>query len=69
MFARGCIPKKVFIDYQTDRLKTIKKEVLKFKSKSAVKEMENELSGKKVKKDPNEYYESGSSTVWTKGWR
>ena len=54
VFARGCIPKKVFIDYQTDRLKTIKKEVLKYKSTIAIEEMENELLGEKVKKDPDD---------------
>ena len=54
VFARGCIPKKVFIAYQTDRLKTIKKEVLKYKANSAIEEMENDLSGKKSKKDLND---------------
>lgn len=53
-FIRACIPKKIFIDYQSSRLEIIKKEVLKFKSNSAVTEMENELSGKKVEKDPND---------------
>ena len=53
-FVRACIPKKIFIDYQSNRLKTIKKEVLKYKSNSAIDEMENELSGKNVKKDPND---------------
>ncbi len=53
-FVRACIPKKIFIDYQSNRLKTIKKEVLKFKSNNAVDEMENELAGKEVKKDPND---------------
>jgi len=54
VFARGCIPKKVFIEYQTDRLKTIKKEVLKYKSNTLIKEMENDLSGKQVEKNPND---------------
>jgi len=53
-FVRACIPKKIFIDYQSNRLEIIKKEVLKFKSKSAIIEMENELSGKKGEKDPND---------------
>jgi len=53
-FVRACIPKKTFIDYQSKRLEIIKKEVLKFKSKSAINEMENELLGKKVEKDSND---------------
>jgi len=54
VFARGCIPKKVFIDYQTDRLKSIKKEVLKYKSNTLIKEMENDLLGKKSNKNSND---------------
>ena len=54
VFARGCIPKKVFIDYQTQRLQTIKKEVIKYKSNSAMAEMENDLLGKQTPKDPND---------------
>jgi len=54
VFARGCIPKKIFIDYQSNRLKTIKKAVLHYKSNSAIDEMDNDLSGKKIKKDPND---------------
>lgn len=51
-FARACISKKVFIDYQSTRLQTISKEVLKVKTNNAVEEMENDLLGIKPKKDP-----------------
>jgi len=54
-FARACIPNKIIIAYQTERLKIIKKEVTKFKSKSALDEMDMELNGGSNKpKDPND---------------
>ena len=54
-FARACIPNEIFINYQTERLKTIKKEVLKFKSNSALDEMDAELTGSSTPhKDPND---------------
>ena len=54
IFIRACISKQTFINYQKERLSIIKKEVLKLKSKRAVNEMENELSGKEQKKDPTD---------------
>ena len=53
-FVRACIPNQTIITYQTERLQTIKTEVLKFKSNSAIDEMENDLDGNsKPHKDPN----------------
>ncbi len=54
LFARACIPKDVFIDYQKNRLEKIKIEVLNFKVNSSIEEMENDLSGDKKPKDPND---------------
>jgi len=53
-FVRGCIDKKVIIDYQAKRLKQIKKAVLNVKTKSAFDELELEQQGKKAVTDPND---------------
>ena len=56
-FVRACISNQTIITYQSDRLKTIKKEVLKFKSKSALDDMDAEMNGNSDKpKDPNDPY-------------
>jgi hypothetical protein len=43
-FVRACIPNKTIIDYQDERLKKIKDELLNFKVNSAFDELENELN-------------------------
>jgi len=54
-FVRACIPNQTIITYQTERLSSIKKEVLKYKSKSALDEMDMELNGGSNKpKDPDD---------------
>ena len=54
-FVRACIQNQTIIIYQSERLKTIKKEVLKFKSKSALDEMDMEMNGGSDKPiDPND---------------
>ena len=53
-FVRACIPKTTIIEYQKDRLKDIKKEVLKVKSNSAFEDMELEQTKTKGYKDPND---------------
>jgi len=54
-FVRACISNHTIITYQTERLQTIKKEILKFKSNSALDYMDKELNGNSSqKKDPND---------------
>lgn len=53
-FVRACIKNQTVINYQTERLSNIKKDLLTFKSNSAIDEMENDLSGKEYEKDPDD---------------
>ncbi|MGB5866614.1 MAG: hypothetical protein WBG69_01960 [Arcobacteraceae bacterium] len=53
-FVRACIANETIINYQKERLQDIKKEVLKFKSKTTIDEMENDLSGTSYEQDPND---------------
>ena len=54
-FVRACISNQTIITYQSERLKNIKKEVLKFKSRSAMDEMDMEFEGGSTPhKDPND---------------
>lgn len=53
-FVRACIDNNTIIDYQKNRLNTIKKEVLKFKANTGIDEMESEIGGKSPKKDAND---------------
>ncbi len=54
-FVRACIPNNTIIDYQKERLQTIKKEVTKFKANNAHDDLDSSLdnkSDKTDKKDP-----------------
>ena len=54
-FIRACIPNNTIIDYQKERLQTIKKEVTKFKANTAYDDLDSSLENKtgiKNKKDP-----------------
>ena len=42
-FVRACIPKSIIIDYQKERLQSIKKSLLTFKTNNAMNELDNML--------------------------
>ncbi len=54
IFVRSCIPKNVIIEYQTQRLKDIKKEVSKVKASSAYSDLDLEMKGLNNKNNPND---------------
>jgi hypothetical protein len=53
-FVQACIPKTTIIQYQTQRLKDIKKNVSKTKANNAFDELENAQQGKPLTNDPND---------------